>query len=218
LRATVFYYLNFKTFYMTHKIATTFKKASDAKTMHIGHCVGAKMDNNPNFPDPPEALAAVQKLLPEAQTAINNASRRDKEMVSIKNDKKAQLVGLLSILAEYVTNTCNGDKSMLLSSGFELTRAKGERPLTPVSSLQVTIDKPHEATTRIKRVIGARVYIHQYTMDPLTDDSVWTDALVTDTSHTFTDLPSAVKHWFRVVVVGANGQKEYSPTVARIIQ
>jgi hypothetical protein len=203
---------------MTHKIVTTFKKTSDAETTNIGLRVGNKMENNPNFPNPPQELAEMQKLLPELQTAIINASRRDKEKISIKNDKKAKLIALLSILAEYVMDTCKGDKSMLLSSGFELTRARGERTLTPVSSLQVTIDKPHEATTRIKRVPGARVYIHQYTMDPLSDDSTWTDALVTNTSYTFTDLPSAVKHWFRVVVVGLNGQKVYSPMVARIIQ
>ena len=104
------------------------------------------------------------------------------------------------------------------SSGFDLARSKGEKTILTVTNLQVKIDKPNEATTQIKRVSGARVYIHQYTQDPITENSVWTDQLLTAPTCIFANLPSAVKHWFRVVVVGNNGEKEYSPTVARIIQ
>lgn len=203
---------------MTSKILNSYKRASDANIMIIAHRVAAKMQNNSNFPNAPEALAALLLLLPELQTAINDAGARDKEMVSIKNDKKATLVTLLSTLAAYVTDVSKGDRSKLLSSGFDLNRSKGEKTIAPVASLQVTIDKPNEAVTKVKRVTGARVHIHQCTMDPITENSVWTDQMVTTPTCTFANLPSAIKHWFRVIVVGNNGEKEYSPTVAKIIQ
>jgi len=152
------------------------------------------------------------------QAALSYAGARDTERISLKNDKKAAVIASLSTLAEYVTDVCAGDKSKLLSSGFDLARSKGEKTILPVTNLQVKIDKPNEATTQIKPVSGAWVYIHQYTQDPITESSVWADQMLTTPTCTFANLPSAVKHWFWVVVVGINGEKEYSPTVARIIQ
>jgi hypothetical protein len=81
-----------------------------------------KMENNPVFPNPPAALDNLKKVLPEFQAALVKAKGRDKELVSIKNDKKAILLALLAELAEYVTSTCNGDRTLILSSGLMLQR------------------------------------------------------------------------------------------------
>ena len=203
---------------MQNRIRNSYKSEGDKELSGTVHRITNKMEGNSNFPNPPAALAEAKKLLPEFQVAVTDASGRDREKVSVKNDKKSLLVKLLTELDDYVTATCKGDRSMLLSSGFELARGRGEKALSSISNLDVNISTPGEATTRIKRVAGARVYIHQYTTDPLTSDSKWTDVIDTDTSHTFSGLPSAVKTWFRVTAIGLKGQAVYSPAVWRIIQ
>ena len=78
-----------------------YKKRSD--TITTGYCVVEKMEDNPNFSDPPPELAATKKLLPELLSAVGNAKGRDVEAVCLKNNLKAELIALLTVLAEYVT-------------------------------------------------------------------------------------------------------------------
>jgi hypothetical protein len=65
------------------------------------------------------------------------------EAVCAKNDKKAALVVLLTELAEYVILTCNGNRLMLLSSGFHVSGDKFTRGLDPViQQLEVELGPP----------------------------------------------------------------------------
>jgi hypothetical protein len=47
--------------------------------------------------------------------------------------------------------------------------------------------------------VGAKAYIHQYTPDPLTEESVWVSKFVTDSRYTFTGLKSKEKYLFQVM-------------------
>ena len=125
---------------------------------------------------------------------------------------------MLSELAEYVTLKANGDPTILVSSGFELNKERGEKAMLAIKELKVTIDRNGEAVTQVKRVAGAKAYIHQYTPDPITGDSVWTNKCITDNSYTFTGLASKEKYWFQVIAIGLNGQEEVSPLQSRVIQ
>jgi len=125
---------------------------------------------------------------------------------------------LLSELAEYVTLKANGDPTILVSSGFELNKERGEKAMLAIKELKVTIDRNGEAVTQVKRVAGAKAYIHQYTLDPITGDSVWTNKCTTSNSYIFTGLTSKEKYWFQVIAIGLNGQEEVSPLQSRVIQ
>ena len=176
------------------------------------------MDGNPIFPDPPPALAAAKKELPVFRESITKASGGDEEMRFIRKNKRAVLIGFLSELAEYVTLKANGDPAILVSSGFELNKGRGEKTMLAIKELKVTIDRTGEAVTQVKRVAGAKAYVHQYTPDPMTGDSVWINKCTTDNSYTFTDLTSKEKYWFQVIAIGLNGQEVLSPPVSRVIQ
>src|SRR5207249_882268 len=71
------------------------------------------LKDNPNFQTPTPLLADIEKALNDYIQALSNAAGHDKEMVSVKNDKKAILQQLLKALAQYVMQTCKGDKTML---------------------------------------------------------------------------------------------------------
>ena len=203
---------------MKNKIVNSYKRENDNDFITTNNKVMAKMDGNTTFVNPPEALAVIKKVLPEFIVAVVNAGDRDRVKISIKNDKRVVIEAALAELANYVTSVCKGDRTLLMTSGFELNSSKSESSLGVIASLDVSIDHPNEAATRIKRVKGARAYLHQYTTDPLTGDSVWTSKTITETRYTFEGLQSQKKYLFKVIAIGFKGQEAHSPMVSKVIQ
>src|SRR5688572_30645875 len=147
---------------MRNVILSTYKSLADSDTITQGYRVVEKMENNPSFPDAPPALGEAKKLLPELQSAVSNAKGRDLEAIALKNNKKAELLALLTALADYVTLTCKGDRLKLLSSGFPISGASNTQIDQVLTELDVKLGAPGEATTVVKRLRGARAYMHQY--------------------------------------------------------
>lgn len=204
---------------MKVRIKTTFKQSSDAELSKLAHRISESLKSNPNFPDPVPSQADLERVVREYQLAISVAGRKDRTLISAKNDKKAELQAMLSQLAVYIESASQGDRTRLLSSGFDITRDKNEPlALAPISQLIVDIGPPGQATTRVKKVNGARSYVHQYTPDPITSDSVWVSETHTERQHTFSNLKSVNKYWFRVIAVGRGKQNVYSPAVSSVIQ
>jgi hypothetical protein len=199
-------------------ISATFTKRQSELT-DISNRVTEKMENNQAFPNPPAALAELKKILPEYQAALGRALGRDKEMVSIKNDKKAIVLTLLAELAEYVTVTSKSDRTVILSSGFDVTESSKYSTLPPsIEILEVELGPPGEATVRVKNVTGAKAYVHQYTKELPGVNTEWIGTGSSSGSHTFEGLASDKRYWFRAVAIGYNKQKGYSPVVSRVIQ
>jgi hypothetical protein len=203
---------------MESKIKTSFKHASDSSLLTSIHKIVGKIEGNANFPQPPAAFEQLKNELPVFITALTNASGGDQEKAAIKRAQKAVIVALVTELAEYVRVTSQGNKAMLLSSGFALRRDRSDTGLSEIKDLKIVADRQGEAITRIKRVAGARAYIHQYTLEPLTNESVWVNKVVTEASCTFNGLQSKERYLFRVVAVGVKGQEVMSQVVARVIQ
>lgn len=190
----------------------------DSDTITQGYRIVEKMENNPNFPDAPTALADAKKVLPELQSAVSDAKGRDVEAVALKNNKKAELIALLVVLAEYVTLTCKGDRVKLLSSGFPISGASSTQVDQVIQELDVQLGVPGEATTRVKRLSRARAYLHQYTTELPGSETVWHSEGSKFPYYTFSGLTSVSKYWFRVVAISAGGEKITSPIVTKVIQ
>jgi hypothetical protein len=203
---------------MQNVIISTYKNLRDSDTVTQGYRVVEKMENNPVFPDPPPALADIKKLLPELQSAVGDAKGRDMEAVELKNKLKAELIALLVVLAEYVTATCKGNRLNLLSSGFPISGASNTQVDQVISLLEVEIGARGEASTSVKKLRGARIYLHQYTAESPTPDTVWHSEMSKFPFHTFSGLTSIAKYWFRVEVIIATGEKLTSQVVDRVIQ
>jgi hypothetical protein len=197
----------------------TYKKTQSELTV-ISQRVIEKMENNPVFPDPPTALAELKIVLPAFEAALVDAMGGDKEMTAVKNNKKAIVLDLLEELAMYVTVTCKGNRMDMLSSGFDVTSEdRIGRKLPPaIEKLEVELGPPGVATTRIRNVTGAIAFVHQYTAEPPDLKTVWVSEGWSQGSYTFEGLSSEKRHWFRVVAIGYNKQRAYSPVISRVIQ
>jgi hypothetical protein len=203
---------------MKRIVAKYKKRESDLEL--TGQRVIDEMENNPDYSNPPEALAELKKELPEFRAARVNAQSGDKKLVSIKNDKKAIVLALLLILAEYVTVTAKGNRTLILSSGFDATNeSSSDSNLPPsIGMLEVELGQAGEATTRTKNVTGAKAYIHQYTTDPPGINTEWVGRGSSQGSYIFKGLASDKRYWFRVVAIGSSGEVGVSPVVSKVIQ
>jgi hypothetical protein len=178
-----------------------------------------KMDNNEYFPYPPAALAQLKILLPEFYSSMANALSRDKLMISIKNDKKAEVTALLQEVIGYVTQTSKGDRTMMLSSGFDVFEDYNSKVLlAKIEILEVELGPPGEATTRVRKAKNARAYIHQYTTEPPGPNTIWAYEGSALSRYTFKGLASDKRHWFRVIAIGSGTQRTFSPVISRVIQ
>ena len=199
-------------------ILKTYKRQRDSELITDATRVHEGMDGNPYFTDPPPALAELKKLLPDYPVAIGNAKGRDTVAVSIKKDMKARIVGLLTELDDYVTAKSNGNRTMLLTSGFYLSGEKREVVAPTIAKLDVELGPPGIVTTRIKRAANIRAYFHQYAMEPPTSATSWHSETTLQPSCTFSGLQSGKTYWLRVAILSSTGQMVYSPVESRIIQ
>jgi hypothetical protein len=147
-----------------------------------------------------------------------NARGRDKEMIAIKNNKKAIVQELLQELADYVTATCKGNISLMLSSGFDVVSEGRSNLKVAVEKLEVKLGLPGEATTKVRHVTGARAFIHQYTTELPGLHSNWVSEGCGLRYYTFRGLISDKRYWFRVVAIGSGMQRAFSPVVSVVIQ
>jgi len=201
------------------RVSTKFKTRQDEISL-ISSCVIEKMENNPDFPDPPAALAELKAVLPEFQRALADAMSGDKLMTAIKNKKKEIVLGLLEELVNYVTVISKGNRTLMLGSGFDVEESgNGGRLSSSNIKLEVELgQQPGEATTRVKNVRGARAYVHQYTSEPPSINTLWVSEGWAQSSYTFKKLNVDKRYWFRVVIIGSGTQREFSPVVSRVIQ
>lgn len=204
---------------MSIRISTKYRTSSDMKLLKFGYQISDIMDNNPIYTNSPLVKAVLQKSCDDFRVAGSMAGRKDRALLSAKNDRKADLIKDLDILNAHVTETCKGDKTMLLQSGFDIAGLKNEsKDLQPIKEVTVLSELPGAVSISVKRVVGAKSYVFQYTEDPLTSDSVWVSETSLNREHTFTNLTSVTRYWFRVIAIGKGNQTVYSPPVARVIQ
>jgi hypothetical protein len=177
------------------------------------------IENNPYFPTLPAEYGELKEALPGYNNALADAKGRDRVKVSMKDDQKANVLRLLTVLADYVTGTSKGDKTMLLSSGFDVTgNIVTEAPELSIEKLEVEAREPGIAITRITKATAAIAFVHEYATESPGANTTWTSEGTSETNYTFRGLSSDKRYWFRVVTIGKNGQRVYSAVVSRVIQ
>jgi hypothetical protein len=177
------------------------------------------MDSSELFVHPPPALDKLKIILPTFKQALSDARNRDKYLVSLKNDIKAEVLDLLKQLTNYVTVISKGDRTTMLSSGFDVNGQTGGNKQQPaIELLEVSLDISGQATTRVRKVTKAIAFVHQYTPEPPTRQTIWISEGSSLSSYTFKGLQSDKRYWFRVVAIGYYGLRGYSAIVSKVIQ
>lgn len=202
-----------------NRLSIDFSGYSDSDLDTKAHDIISSLTNNPKLSDLFPKLEDVVKSSQSYSTSLIDAQTRDKTKVAIKNNVRKELVDVLKALGNHIMSVAQGDEAILASSGFTMIRrGTSSRVLTNPQNLVVKPGKNRgEIVTSVAGVRGARAYMHEYTLDPVTDASVWTSITSTRRKHLFTNLQSGKNYWFRVAAVGPNGQVVYSAPQAHIV-
>jgi hypothetical protein len=202
------------------KINTGFSNYTEAALEVKGQAIVAAMTGNSFFPPPVPELTAMAAASAAYTAALAEAKAGGKTEVAIKNQKKEILVEALIVLATYVMLVAKGDEAIMISAGFDLAKDKAlAPPLTKPEIIKVADGmNAGELEIVIKRIPSAKMYMYQYTLDPLTAANQWTGQNTTLSKASFQNLESGKKYWCRVVAYGVNEQVVYSDPVARIVQ
>lgn len=181
--------------------------------------VVGKMTGNPNFTTPKVPLVDLTATADALEDAIKAATAGSREAKSKRNDVVRQAKAQLSAQADYVRSECAGDRTKLLSSGFEL--AKQREPIgipgIPAHLVARMTGRTGESDLRWASVHGARGYqVWMTDKDPETG-SAWTAiGYTTRVRHLVTDLESYKAYWFCISAIGAAGESAQSdPALGR---
>jgi hypothetical protein len=189
--------------------------------IEFGRQTITSMTGNAHFTTPEPALTALTEAVNELETAFNNANTARQAAItqtSILADKTSVFDTLFTKLGNYVENASGGDEATILSSGLSV-RSKA----TPVGSmsapqgLSLTAgDKEGQLDGGWDPVRGAKTYIAEVCLDPITPTGWKSAGVTTKSSITITGLVSGSKYWVRVAAIGAAGQGPWSDPATKI--
>ncbi|WP_163712664.1 hypothetical protein [Mangrovibacterium lignilyticum] len=190
-------------------------KLTNAGLSVFAGSVKEKMTANPNFVTPVPTLEELTAALDAYDTALDQARDRGTLATSVKNDKKDALIVVLKALADYVDETSGGDRTIILSSGFELTKPRSTiGPLPRATGLVVEAGDGRGSLKLSCDVLhNARAYLFQYTDAPLTAESIWRET--TNTRHIIQidNLTPGKEYVFRAAYAGSNPSRKWSDPV-----
>jgi len=198
----------------------SFGRYTDAELSAKAKEVESSVTSNLNFPNAVNNLTKLATAKTEYDESLVMASTGDTTKIALKNEKRKNLVDVLTELARYVEMAANGNRFILLSSGFEISK---EHPATVILNVPQNLklsdgNESGELYLTFNSVNGAKSYMYQSSIDPLTSESTWTSEASTVSEHTFKSLPSGKRIWCRGVATGSNNQHTVSDPISRIVQ
>jgi hypothetical protein len=115
--------------------------------------------------------------------------------------------------------TAKGNRLIAESSGFTIAKDKTPQPPIEKPVGIELFDGPNagEMWLVFLKVMGAKSYMYQVSLDPL-DETKWTTVCGTTRKNLFTGLESGKKYYVRVVALGINKQVVYSDVFSRMVQ
>ena len=199
------------------KVLSSFSKYTDGDFESKAHTIISSMTGNAFFPTPVPALATLQTASDAYSDALIKASTGNRSDIAAKNEKREALTGLLRSLSTYVNLTANGDATMLLSSGFDVSKDREPVVITKPENLKVENgNSSGELLVSVTAVKGAYAYLHEYTSDATMAPQSWVSTPATSCKGVFNNLTPGMKYYCRVGAVSSNGQLLYSDAISRI--
>ncbi len=197
-----------------------YSRLSDTKLEFKAQSVTLALTSNASFPETTPTLTVFTATHGAFATAMDQAISGDRTAIALKNQARIKLLAAMKQLALNIESLAPGDRAKLLSSGFELASDGESVPaLAPPTEFKISDGiNAGELKFSVKRVPQAVSFVHEYTEEPLTPESVWTSKTSTSREYLFTGLRSGVRIYGRTAVIGRKSQEAYSATLSRVVQ
>jgi hypothetical protein len=199
------------------KSLTNFTSLSDSGLESKTELIISSLTGNTSFPTPTPTLAALQTAADAFSAALLKAGTGNRVDIAIKNAAREVLVDLMRNLCMYVNLTANGDRAMLLSSGFNISKDREPIVITKPENLKIETGlSSGELLLSVNAVKGASAYLHEYSTDATLAPQSWVSTTTTASKALLDNLQPGVTYYCRVGVVGPNGQLLYSDAASRM--
>jgi len=189
---------------------------SDSRLIVKAYHIVDMMTGNAYFPNPSPALADVKIANDNFNVAVDKVENGSRVDTANKNDLREVLVALLRKLALYVEVISDGDETIILSSGFDVSKQPSVvGPLDKPIKISVTMGKnPGTVIFSCEVIKNAHFYEFEYLEAPKSETSVWIK--VTSTKHkvTIEGLTSGKQYIFRVAAAGSDPSRNYSSEIS----
>lgn len=206
---------------MQARVTNGFDRYSDANLETKTQFIITKMTGNSNFPTPAPTLLAMEAALTAFTEAAMAAKAGDKVAIIDRDQKREVLINLLHELSLYVMYIAKGDKLILTSSGFDVSKEREPAPpITKPTGLEVSTDKLNagQALVKFNRVPRSRSYLYEYTLDPQLSESSWASLSETRSKKVISGLESNKRYYFRITAIGTGNQQMNSDVISKVIQ
>ena len=174
------------------------------------------MTDNPRFPTPNPSLVELSEIAEDLkQNTSRAAEARQISMIATLTQDRTEdgLDVLLTQLAAYVDHLAKGDEATILSAGLAVRGGSvliGPLPVPGPVAVN-SGDASGELDVSWPRMVGAKSFVIQYSVDPDAPGDEWKFATSsTKSSCTLTGLTPGARYWVRVAASGAAGQSAWS--------
>jgi hypothetical protein len=199
----------------TYKILVTYINISDSELPLKALSILDRMTGNSRYANPTPALDIIRTAVATYEERLKVVQLGDDRSLNQKNQSRDELKMLLHELAGYVMGAARNDLATLLSSGFDISQPSGRKAKDGVSIANG--GRSGQIISTLHGAGSARMYWHQYTPEPLTDESVWTEVMTTTRKHVHTGLLPKTGYVFRVKVITWDGEEILSLPVHKVV-
>lgn len=176
------------------------------------------MAGNPNFLNAKAQLVEAAKAVDLLEADYQDSRDGSKKAFASMRETNKAAENVFRILANYVNQVGYGNRSVLLSSGFELSK----QPVYAAKQVLKAQKGSNTGTIKLRRkaVADAKAYLWQmYQGNVPPTEQEWVQAGVsTQATFQINDLNMAHKYWFRVAPVGIKGVADFCNPVMCIVQ
>jgi hypothetical protein len=202
---------------MNAKLTVSFlTKSSDAELIAATNRVLTALTGNTNYPAPVPALAAITTALAAYTTAVDGLDR-GRVSVAIRDKARLPVVQLLRELSLYVQQTSQGDRVVLLGSGYPLQKARQPAgiPLAP-QNLRLRQGNTGVLVGRVRVVLNASSY--QWRFATALAPTVWQQPEpTTRATATIVGLAPGTTYNVQVRAIGSRGASDWCETASLIV-
>lgn len=200
------------------KALSNFSRLSDSALEAKSHLIISNLTGNAAFPTPVPSLAVIEAASSNYSSALVAAGTGNRSDIANKNSIRETVIGLYNRLCTYVNFTADGNATMLLTTGFDVSKTSEPKIVTKPQNLRVQNGAAAGSLLlSVKRVQGAYSYLHEYTTDATLAPDSWVSTAGTTSKLLINNLTSGVTYYCRVAAVGSNEQIMYSDTISRIV-
>lgn len=199
------------------KTTTGFRNRDSAQLIQFGEEIVKKMeDNRAIFMTPVPPLAELNAALVDFRNAAAKAAFHDRQAISVRREKRAELEYVIRELSKYVDTVAKGNETTIFSAGFVPSKIRNDAVETNPKALNLRVKPTGLGTARIVAKLApwkkARYYQFEFRMKGV--DMEWEKVLSTRSLLEINGLEPFREYEFRATYLGRDTTPNYSEVIS----